>query len=86
MTAHARRARIDHGGPPAIGPVGMLRTAGTRLLHELLGWWELAQQRHRLLSMDDRMLKDIGLTRADALQEGMRPFWDNRGIEWTRWR
>jgi len=86
MTAYARRARSDHGGPPAIGPLAIRRTAGTRLVLRLLGWWELAQQRRRLLAMDDHMLKDIGLTRADAWQEGTRPFWDSRDIGWTRWR
>ena len=86
MAAYARRARLDHGRPPAIGPAGILRAAGTRLLLALLQWQELAQQRRRLLAMDDHMLKDIGITRADAWHEGTRPFWDTRDIERTRWR
>jgi uncharacterized protein YjiS (DUF1127 family) len=84
MAAHARRLRTDQG-PPAIGPAAILRAAGARLVLALLQWQELAQQRRKLLSMDDRMLKDIGLTRADAWREGMRPFWDTRGTEWPRW-
>jgi uncharacterized protein YjiS (DUF1127 family) len=84
MAAHARRARTDHD-PPAIGPAEILRAVGTRLVLALLQWQELAQQRRRLLALDDRMLKDIGITRADAWQEGRRPFWDTRDIEWTRW-
>ncbi len=51
-----------------------------RLVLALLRWHELAQQRRRLLSLDDRMLKDIGITRAEAMREGMRPFWDASGI------
>jgi uncharacterized protein YjiS (DUF1127 family) len=86
MNAYARRRRMAHGGTPAIRPTRDLRDAATRLVVALLRWRELAQQRYRLLSMDDRMLKDIGVTRADALHEGMRPFWDSRGIEWTQWR
>ena len=36
---------------------------------------EWAVQRHRLMSFDDRMLKDIGISRADAMRETDRPFW-----------
>ncbi len=32
--------------------------------------------RRSLAQMDDRMLKDIGLTRADALEEASRKPWD----------
>jgi uncharacterized protein YjiS (DUF1127 family) len=32
--------------------------------------------RRSLAQMDDRMLKDIGLTRAEALQEAERKPWD----------
>ena len=45
--------------------------AVTRLLH----WHELARQRRALLTLDDRMLKDIGVTRAEAEREAGRPFW-----------
>jgi uncharacterized protein YjiS (DUF1127 family) len=41
----------------------------------LLRWHELARQRRALLTLDDRMLKDIGVTRADADREASRPFW-----------
>ncbi|MBX6321735.1 MAG: DUF1127 domain-containing protein [Rhodospirillaceae bacterium] len=36
---------------------------------------ERARQRHALQSLDDRMLKDIGLTRADVEREVRKPFW-----------
>jgi uncharacterized protein YjiS (DUF1127 family) len=32
--------------------------------------------------MSDHMLKDLGLTRADALREAGRPFWDDGGVPW----
>lgn len=45
--------------------------------------WQSAQARARvrrerqlLATLDDRMLKDIGLTRADANHEAARPSWD----------
>jgi uncharacterized protein YjiS (DUF1127 family) len=34
-----------------------------------------SRSRQELLALDDRMLKDIGLTRTDALYEAMKPFW-----------
>jgi uncharacterized protein YjiS (DUF1127 family) len=33
------------------------------------------RQRRALLALDERMLKDIGISRTDALQEGNKPFW-----------
>jgi uncharacterized protein YjiS (DUF1127 family) len=41
----------------------------------LLRWHELTRQRRTLRTLDDRMLKDIGVTRADAEREAGRPFW-----------
>lgn len=38
-------------------------------------WRERAQQRRRLMELDDRLLRDIGLSRADAEREGRKPFW-----------
>lgn len=38
-------------------------------------WQERARQRRALLALDERLLKDIGLTRADAVREGRKPFW-----------
>ena len=43
------------------------------------GWlrrgYVVRRQRRALLALDERMLKDIGISRADALQEGRKPFW-----------
>jgi uncharacterized protein YjiS (DUF1127 family) len=41
----------------------------------LLGWAERARQRRALLSLDDWMLKDIGLSRADVMREYDKPIW-----------
>lgn len=38
-------------------------------------WQERARQRHQLLVLDNRMLKDIGLSRVDAEREARKPFW-----------
>lgn len=42
---------------------------------KICGWHEIRRQRRALLALDDAMLKDIGISRADALQEGEKPFW-----------
>jgi len=39
------------------------------------GWSERAQGRRRLAALDDRMLADIGISRADAEREASKPFW-----------
>jgi uncharacterized protein YjiS (DUF1127 family) len=41
----------------------------------LLDWQERARQRHRLGEMDDHLLRDIGLSRADLEHESAKPFW-----------
>lgn len=38
-------------------------------------WYERHSQRHVLRQLDDRLLADIGLTRAAAAAEGRKPFW-----------
>ena len=38
-------------------------------------WAERADQRRVLGTLDERMLKDIGLTRADVVDETSKPFW-----------
>ena len=62
-------------------PVGPLYTLSRRggaisaLIALLLTWQERASQRDALSTLDDRMLKDIGLSRADVFLEARKPFW-----------
>lgn len=60
----AFRARVAH-------PSALLR-----LVMRLQDWHERARGRRVLLSLNDQQLRDIGLSRADAEREGLRPFWD----------
>ncbi|MCL5775777.1 DUF1127 domain-containing protein [Limibaculum sp. FT325] len=39
-------------------------------------WLTVAAERRRLAALPDHVLKDIGLSRADAMAEAARPFWD----------
>jgi uncharacterized protein YjiS (DUF1127 family) len=38
-------------------------------------WRRRARSRRELLALDDRVLKDIGITRLDALYDATKPFW-----------
>lgn len=40
-------------------------------------WQVLARERRTLAEMDPRMLKDIGLNRADVMVEIDKPFWQD---------
>ena len=52
-----------------------LRTWGGGALDGLRHSYAVYRQRRALLAVDDAMLKDIGISRVDALQEGRKPFW-----------
>lgn len=41
----------------------------------LLVWRERTRQRRELAALDDRMLTDLGLTRAAVEDEAGKPFW-----------
>lgn len=47
------------------------------LLQRILTWHRVATERRRLLELDERTLRDIGLTPDDAVREASRPFWDH---------
>ena len=47
-----------------------------QLLSRALLWLEVRRQRRQLQGLSDAMLRDIGLSRADAERESTRPFWD----------
>ena len=38
-------------------------------------WQDRRRQRHALARLDDRMLRDIGITRGDVWREINKPFW-----------
>jgi uncharacterized protein YjiS (DUF1127 family) len=57
-----------------------------RAIELILDWQEVARQRRALLKLDERLLKDIGITRADAEREASRPFWDPAQERWRDWR
>ncbi len=46
------------------------------LLHRLFAALALGRSRRRLGELDDHMLRDLGLTRAEARREADRSIWD----------
>ena len=52
-------------------------------LARLLHWHELARQRRALLALNDNMLRDIGICRAEAEREASRPFWSDGIGHWS---
>lgn len=70
MTHHATVC-LERPVNPPLGASAIL--AG--VLEGLRNSYAVYRQRRALLALDDAMLKDIGISRADALQEGNKPFW-----------
>lgn len=62
--------------PLAVRPARLARLPG-RLLARLLAAEAVARSRRRLALLDDHILRDIGLTRAEAEAEAERPAWDS---------
>ncbi len=55
--------------------IGLVAGLPRRLLDTLLLWQERESQRRQLMQMDDRLLKDIGVSRTRARAEFDKPFW-----------
>jgi len=69
---------IVGAGRPAGGAAGGFESAMSGLgtaWRMLLNWSARSRQRHALAALDDAMLKDIGLSRADIEFEAAKPFW-----------
>jgi len=45
------------------------------LLRTAWATWDRQRQRRALLDLDAHALRDIGITREEALNEGLKPFW-----------
>ena len=49
---------------------------GWALLNKWLRWSERSRQRADLRDLNEHLLKDIGITRQQVLDEANRPFWE----------
>ncbi len=52
-----------------------VHTVMVRVADGVMAWQERRRQRRALMSFSEHMLKDIGVSRADAEREATRPFW-----------
>jgi uncharacterized protein YjiS (DUF1127 family) len=64
----ASHAPMPHGGLPFF-------SAGSRLLNYLYLWQSRIDEQRELARIDERLLKDAGISRADIAQEASKPFW-----------
>ena len=64
--AYRRRNLLGSAAPRRLVP---------NLLSRFRGWRERARSRHLLLQLDDRMLRDVGLSRSDVDRECAKRFW-----------
>jgi uncharacterized protein YjiS (DUF1127 family) len=60
---------------PAKSTLTALFNGARHVLRVWSMWEECAAGRHALARLDDHMLRDIGLTRADVERELIKPFW-----------
>ena len=61
------------GDVPPLTPAG--GSAPRRVFAAMRRWHERVRQRRQLLQLSDHMLRDLGITRAEALGEAEKPFW-----------
>jgi uncharacterized protein YjiS (DUF1127 family) len=71
----ARDAR-PHLAAAEFGPARFDPHPLKRLWRRLARTLAVMAERRRLAEMDDRTLRDLGLTRAEACREFSRPWWD----------
>jgi uncharacterized protein YjiS (DUF1127 family) len=75
MSIHLLHSRA---AAPSIGTGKLFRSLGERLesFTEVLAAWASRSRERRLLAqMSDAELKDIGVSRYDAIMEIRKPFW-----------
>lgn len=53
----------------------------SQLIEQLRRYRQFSRSRRQLLTLDDRLLKDIGITRAQAQQEGHKAFWKQASLK-----
>jgi uncharacterized protein YjiS (DUF1127 family) len=67
-------ARGAPGVWPKVGQV-CIRSPLRRIFQTMRVWRILKRTRRQLAELDDRQLRDVGLTRGQALGEHSKPFW-----------
>lgn len=68
---HASQAYLGHERRSRPTQASLL----LRVVETLFTWRERARSRRMLAGLDDRMLRDIGISSGTALEEADKPFW-----------
>ncbi len=76
MKAHRQKGLVVVGGFVGARPRQGLKGGCKRLGNWLLRAWRVYRGRRQLARLDERALKDIGVSRADAIYESERAPWD----------
>ena len=72
--------RLANLHPGSVAPAARGRGAQRSLWQRIVSWNRVARERRRLIGLDPRLLRDIGLTPEDAYREASRPFWDTSAL------
>ena len=80
MIMHPTSKIIDNRFPALSAPPYYVRRRANqkwqRVAHYFLTYLDVARQRRHLRALDERSLKDVGISRTDAFNEANRYFWD----------
>lgn len=70
------RSREDRNRrTPAVGRAPRAAALARRVGETLRVWRQRIEGRRRLRELDEALLKDMGISRTDALREAAKPFW-----------
>lgn len=69
-SASVRALSDGRQAPPQRSAQALRKVAAT-----IATWIGRARMRRRLLALDDRMLRDVGISRAEVHGEATKPFW-----------
>lgn len=74
-TIETKLASASGARAKSLRALGNVRRAVVKYLSHIVIWQERVEQRSRLAELNDHMLKDIGVSKADAYKEVRKPFW-----------
>ena len=75
MTMFALPSAVDRAHRAAFAVWKLLGAVAVGVPDTLYAWQSRHRMRRELMSLDDRLLRDMGISRCEAEREGRRPFW-----------